>query len=331
MPVLSIRSVRELNVKLTACFQEGVSDGIAQMNDMYSADGKPLATALDLVYRTGSNTRDNVFTFPQVSFQIDDFGAGDGTGDEGIKLYETRLDSGNYKGKTIVVSLVDFEDDLVGQYKVVFYRLGRLMVKAPMRLVEGTLYLASTGSTIVSGIDGKPLFSTQHVMKPQEAYDATTNPYVSNDIVQPAGMTFGNFSELYSKFLAIPDEDGIPDEDNLPQYLYFDTDYLGTALDICYLDRPSQLSGGGNPWMGKVKPMPVRRLQGTGQWGLASSWDALDRSLIYVEREALKFRGLFTNPEDPIVRERRQLKWQADGRINCGAGNYRRIIRSRKS
>ena len=331
MPNLSPRAVRELNVQITACFSDGVNDGVNALLDQYSADGTPLATALDLVRRVPLDTAEAVLFYPELAFEIEDFGSGDGNPEEGIKFYEHRIAAGNYKGKVIPVNLTDFLDDKIGQYRVVFYKLGGALVRAPLRLIEKTLHLACTGSTITSGIDGKPLLSTQHLRKPQEAYDATVNPYVSNDIVQPGGLTFDNFGSLYSKFLALPDENGIPLEDNFPQYLWGDTDYLGAMMDICFMDRPSGLSGGGNPWKGKCKPMPVRRLQGTGSWGLASSYDALDRPLNYIERETLKMRGLFTNPEDPIVRERRQLKWQVDGRITCGAGKYLKIMSSRKS
>ena len=332
MPNLSPQAVRELNVQVTACFNEGVNDALKQMEELYSAEGTPLGTALDLVFRATSDTSDNSFLYPEVSFSIQDFGAGDETPEEGIKLYEHRIASGNYKGKTIPVKLVDFEDDKVGQYRVVFYKLGRALVRAPLRLIEQTLYLACTGTTLVSGIDGRPLIDQQHPQKPQEGGAGTTaNPYVSNDIVQAAGLTFPNFASAYSAYLGFPDESGIPLEDQLPQWLWFDPLLLGSAMDICFMDRPSSLQGGGNPWKGKVRPLMVRRLQGTGSWGLADCWDGLERPLNYVEREALKFRGLFTNPEDPIVRERRELKWQVDGRIACGPGSYRKIIRSRPS
>lgn len=327
MPVnLSTRAVTELNVAITACFNEGVNDAINALHDQYSADGTPLATALDLVRRVPLDTAEAVLFYPELSFEIADFGAGDGTPEEGIKFYEHRIKAGNYKGKNIPVKLEDFLDDKIGQYRVVFYKLGGTLVRAPLRLVEKTLYDACTGSTITNGIDGKPLFHTQHVQKPQEAYHATRNPYVSNKITKGAGLTFTTFAEGYSKFLAIPDESGVPLEDNFPQWLWGDTDYLGTMMDICFLDRPSSLSGGGNPWKGKVKPMPVRRLQGTGIWGLASTFDALDRPLNYVEREALKMRGLYTNPEEPYVRRNRRLEWQVDGRITAGAGHYRKIM-----
>ena len=132
MPNLSVQAVRELNVKVTSCFQEGVNDALKQMEDLYSADGTPLGTALDLVFRATSDTSDNSFLYPEMSFSIQDFGAGDDTPEEGIKLYEQRIASGNYKGKVIPVNLVDFEDDKVGQYRVVFYKLGRaLVLEAP--------------------------------------------------------------------------------------------------------------------------------------------------------------------------------------------------------
>jgi len=332
MPInLSTQAVRTMNVKLTACFNEGVNDALKQMEDLYSADGTPVGTALDLVYRSPSDTADNAFLYPEVRFDIQDFGAGDGSPEEGIKLYESRLASGNYKGKIIPVNLTDFEDDKVGQFRVVFYKLGRALVCAPLRLIETTLYTACEGSSL-TGFDGQPLFSQQHPTKPNESDAGTTaNPYVSNDLVQASGLTFPNFAAAYAAFLGIPDESGFPLEDQLPQWLWFDPMLLGQAMDICFMDRPSALSGGGNQWKGKVRPMMVRKLYGTGMWGIADCFDALERPLNYVEREPLKFRGLFTNPEDPIVRERRQLKWQVDGRINAGAGSWRKILRSRPS
>ena len=330
MPInLSSQAVRELNVSLTACFNEGVTDALRQLEEDYESTGMPIGTPLDLVFRAASDTSDNSFLFPENSFSIQDFGAGDGTPEEGIKLYEQRIASGNYKGKVIPVNLVDFEDDKVGQYRVVFYKLGRTLATAPMRLVENTLYAACTGSTILS-FDGLPLFSQTHLQKPKESSGAA-NPPVINDYVQAGGLTVANFAALYNNFLAIPDESGFPLEENTPQWLWFDPQYIQAAMDICYMDRPSGEAGGGNPWKGRVKPIICRKLQGTGHWGLANCRDALVRPLIYVEREAMKLRGLFTNPEDPIVRERRQLKWQVDGRINCGGGDYKTIVRSRPS
>lgn len=332
MPVnLSTRAVTELNVMVTSCFSEGANDAVNALQDLYSADGTPIATAMDLVRRVSMGQgKEMVFFYPELSFDIADFGAADANPEEGIKFYEHREKAGNYKGQTIPVKLEDFLDDVIGQYRVVFYKLGGTLVRSPLRLIEKTLYDACTGTSIVSGIDGKPLISQQHLQRPGEAYDATRNPYVSNDIVQPGGMTFPNFAALYSAYLGLPDENGVPLEDNIPQWLWFDPDYMGQAMDICFNDRPSTLQGGGNQWKGKVKPMMVRRLKGTGSWGLASSYDALDRSMNYIEREALKMRGLFTNPEDPIVRRERKLTWQVDGRITCGAGHYNKIMRSRK-
>lgn len=331
MPAIySPRAVKELNVALVHCFQEGASAAVTKLQDLYSADGKALSTAMDLVRRVTIDTDEAVFLYPEMSFNIADFGAGDSSTEEGIKLYEHRQKSGNIKGKLISVPLTSFMDDKIDAMRVIFYKHGGAMVRSPLRLIEQTLHAACTGTTITSGIDGKPLFSTQHVQKPGEAYHSDRNPYVSNDITQSEGMSFANFATLYSKFLAIPDEDGVPDEGNVPEFLWFDPDYLGVAMDICHMDRPSALSGGGNPWRGKVKPMPVRRLQGTGQWGLAGG-DDVDRPMNYVEREALQLRGLYTSPDDPYVRRNRRLEWMVDGRMSCGAGHYRRIIRSRKS
>src|SRR5262245_61887017 len=114
---LSTRAVKELNVLLTSAFNEGASDAYAALLDQYNADGMPIATPLELVRRVPTNTKETAILYPEMSFEVSDFGAGDGNPEEGIKLYETRIESGNYKGKVITVPLADYMDDLIGQFK----------------------------------------------------------------------------------------------------------------------------------------------------------------------------------------------------------------------
>src|SRR5262245_59302521 len=148
MPVnFSPRVVRELNVDLVACFAEGVNDAInAVLDELGMLDGggaQPIGTVMELARTVTSDTADNAFTYPQKDFDIVDFGSGDETPEEGIKLYEHRIASGDYKGKVIPVKLSDYMDDKVGQYRVIFYRFGKMTVLGPLRLVEQTLLNAA--------------------------------------------------------------------------------------------------------------------------------------------------------------------------------------------
>lgn len=319
---ISPRVARELNVQLVACYTEGVNDGIMQVFTN-TADGAAMPNVLECVRFAPSGTAENVYTFAPSDYTLSDDTAGDEAPFEGVKMYEQRISSGRFKKKEIIVDLADYMDDKVGQFGVLFHVLGTTTVVAPYRRV--TAVMAGAGS-IISTIDDVAFFSQAHPQRPKEIGGT---PW-SNDLIQPQGLTLANFGTAWAAMCSFPGEDGKP-VGSRPSHLCIEPADFGNAMDICFSDRPSGLGGGGNPWKGLVIPVVVPEWAGLGIYQLLDCHSSIERPFVYQEREALKLRPIYTNPEDQWVRDNGKMKWNIQGRYNVGIGHPRRALRSRKS
>lgn len=316
------RVARELNVQLTACFTEGVNNGIMQVFEN-TTDGKPMPNLMECVRIVANNSAVGIYTYAPSDYTLYDDTLGDETPYEGVKMYEHRIQSGRFKKREVIVDLADFQDDLVDQYKTQFHTLGTTTVVAPYRRVAST---ASGAGSLVSTIDDVAFFSQAHPQRPKEA--GGTN--WSNDIVQASGLSIANFGTAWATMCTFPGEDGKP-VGARPSHLCVEPADFGVAMDICYSDKPSGLSGGGNPWRGLVTPVIVPEWAGLLQYQLLDCRNAIEMPYILQEREALKLRPIYVNPEESWVRDNGKLKWNLQGRYNVGLGHPRRALRSRRS
>ena len=310
MPItLTSRVVRELNVMLVSMFDMGAGDGAKQATDV-----------IDLAYTSTSDTAENAYTIVDTDFALRDRADSTEVVIDGIKMYEVRLADGK-KYKCIEVDLDAFEDDKVGQYKGVFYKLGMAQALGPSRLMEDTILAAEVAVT-GGNFDGVALISTAHPVKPFESGSATW----SNKLTKAAGLTFTTVGEAYAAFQLFPGEDGRP-LNHTPKVLVCDPNYRAIANDICYSDRPTGGAGGGNAWQGLLRPMFVPRLASSDGWYLADDSSSLERPFIYQERRALRLIPLFASHEDPAVIKSRKLAWIVDGRIGAGFGHANRVLK----
>lgn len=314
MPItLSSRVVRELNVLLVSMFDMGATDGAKTASDV-----------VDLAYQSTSDTTENAYTMVDTDFALRDRGDSAEVIVDGIKMYETRLKDGK-KYKMIQVELDAFEDDKVGQYKGVFYKLGMTQALGPSRLMEDTLIAAETVAP-GGNFDGVALISAVHPVKPFETGTATW----ANKLIKPAGLTIDTFAEGYATFQTFPGEDGRP-LNHTPTVLAVEPKYRQIAWDICFSDRPQAGQGGGNSWKGLVRPMVIPALGGIDGWYLADDSSPFERPLIYQERRALRLIPLFASHDDPAVVKSRKLEWIVDGRIGGGYGHANRIMKVTKA
>lgn len=321
-PNITPRVARELNVLLMTCFTTGVNEGIMAVFQS-SDDGKPLPNALECVRFTTSNTAENAYTYAPSDYTLYDDTSGDETRFEGVKMYEQRIASGDYKKREVIAKLSDVLDDRVSLYETQFHTLGTTTVVAPYRRVVDTM--ANAGS-IITSIDDVAFFSQAHPQRPKESGGTAW----SNDIVQPAGLTYDNFGIAWAKMCEFPGEDGRP-VGARPTHLLVEPADFGIAMDIAYNDRPSGLQGGGNKWKGLVTVVVVPEWAGRGEFQLHDCRSSIERPFIFQEREALKLRPIYTDPESAWVRDNNRMKWNLQGRYNVGVGHPRRALRSRKA
>jgi phage major head subunit gpT-like protein len=295
------------------------------MFDMGASDAaKRASDVIDLSYVSTSDTAQNVYTLVDTDFALRDRSDSAEVIVDGVKLYETRIKDGK-KYKMIEVDLDAFDDDKVGQYNGVFYRLGQAQALGPSRLMEDTI-LASEVAAPGGNYDGVPLISTAHPVKPFEGGSATW----ANKLVISAGLNINTFAQAYAAFQAFPGEDGRP-LNNTPTVLMVDPGYRQIANDICFSDRPQGGQGGGNAWQGLVRPMFVPQLATADGWYLADDSSTLERPWIFQERRALRMIPLFSSHEDPAVLKSRKLGWLVDGRIGAGYGYANRVLKVTKT
>ena len=319
---ISPRIARELNVQLVSCFTEGVNDGIMQVFTN-TADGAAMPNVLECLRFAPSGTAENVYTFAPSDYSLADDTAGDETPFEGTKMYEQRISSGRFKKREIIVDLADYLDDKIGFYGTTFHTLGTTSVVAPYRKVCSVM--AGAGS-LISTIDDVAYFSQAHPQRPKE----TGGTNWSNDLVQTGGLTLDNFGAAWAAMCAFPGEDGKP-VGSRPTHLCVEPADFGKAMDIAFSDRPSGGQGGGNPYKCLVIPVMVPEWAGLGIYQLLDCNSAIERPFVFQEREPLKLRPIYTNPEDAWVRDNGKLKWNLQGRYNVGIGHPRRALRSRKA
>ena len=310
---LSPRVVQELNVLLVSMFDMGAADAAKRSSDV-----------LDVSYVSTSDTAQNVYTMIDSDFALRDRSDSAETIVDGVKLYETRVKDGK-KYKLIEVDLDAFEDDKVGQYKGVFYRLGMTQALGPSRLMEDTI-LASETVAPLGNYDGVALISTAHPVKPFEGGVTTW----ANKLVKAAGLNINTFAEAYAAFQLFPGEDGRA-LNNTPTVLMVDPNYRQIAHDICFSDLPQAGQGGGNSWKGEIRPMIVPRLASQDGWYLVDDSSSLERPWIFQERRPLRMIPLFSSHEDPAVIRSRKLSWIVDGRIGGGYGYANRVLKVVKS
>jgi phage major head subunit gpT-like protein len=311
--------VRELNQRLVMMFDLGAGDA-----------AKRSSPVMELCYVDTSDTAQNVYTLVDSDFQLRDRGDSAEMIVDGVKLYEAALKDGK-KYKIIQVDLDKLEDDKVGQYKAVFYKLGMTQALGPTRLVEDTM-LAAT-STAPGGnngqpgnYDGVPLISTAHPVRPFDA----GSPTWANKLVRGAGLTFATFQEAYAAMENFPSEDGrIGGAGSKATILVTHAGNRQIANDICSGALPFGQQGGGNPWKGEIRPMIVPFLSTDANFSfeLIDDRSSLERPYIYQERRALRLVPLFSSHEDSVVMKTRKLEWMVDGRLGAGYGYANKVIR----
>jgi phage major head subunit gpT-like protein len=286
-----------------------------------TADGQAMPNIMECVRMVTNDSAQGIYTYAPSDYSLYDDTAGDETPFEGTKMYESRIQSGRFKKREIICDLADFSDDKVGQFRTQFHTLGTTSVVAPYRKIVSTM-LANPVSTI----DDVTFFSQAHPQRPKEA--GGTN--WSNDLVQAGGLDLTTFGVAWAAMCAFPGEDGLP-VGARPTHLCVEPADFGMAMDICFNPFPSGLSGGGNKWKGLVIPVVVPEWANQGIWQLLDCNSSIELPYIFQEREPLKLRPIYTNPEDAWVRDHGKLKWNLQGRYNVGVGHPRRALRSRKA
>jgi phage major head subunit gpT-like protein len=318
MPItFSPRVVRELNVLVVSCFDEGAYDG-AQMR----------SNILSLARQTTSDSRENIYTYTSKDFSLRSRGYVEVMAEyEGVKFFEHRISNEDvYRG--LEVDLNAWEDDKVDQYQSILYTLGATSAVGPSEKVEDLLAIAHTSDPKVVCYDGQPLISDAHPVRVGE----TTGGVWSNEIIAP--LDFDSFAEAVALMRKFPREDPGTRTKTMgakPTKLLVAPEYQQISFDICYSDKPFEKAGGGNPWKGHVEVEIIDNWHDTGLWQLHDDRLSKERAAIYQERKPLTLRPTRTNPEDPWVIENRKLRWFLDGRIAAGVGHPGRVVGGRPS
>jgi phage major head subunit gpT-like protein len=304
---------QQLNVKVLKSFDAGAAAATSQMSPVLDFFRKTTSDTYENVYLTADSDY-SIHQRPDNSAQIEF---------DGVLVYESRVRHPSFY-KFIEVSLVDWSDDKVGKYDVVFHKLGMTMALSPGRLGEDTMVAAGTAQNASGNHDGVPLISTAHPKKPKRSGGGT----FSNKLVRTAGLTFDTFGEAWSLFRTQPNEDGRP-ANRRPTKLLHRTVDIGIARDICLNDRPSQLAGGGNPYLRFVEPVEVPFFDSVSSFGFELIDDSYEYGMPYIfqEREPLRLVPLYTNPEDPWVKINNKLLWGLMGRYGAGYQDPRGSVR----
>lgn len=316
MPInLRPRAAKELNVRLFTAFEQGAAVAAQQTSHV------------DEVFRkTTIDTSEGVYLYPQKSFDLRKRLKGDEFETDGVKMYEARLPSGEGDYLAIEVDLNKYQDDKVGEFGVVFYRLGFAAAFAPSELCEEFILNDAATTTCY---DGGYLLAQNHPQRPKE----TGGTAWSNDIVQAGGLTFQNFSLAVAAMKEFPREDKGKSAKSRPTKLKVPPVYEGIGRDICYNDRPSGMQGGGNPWVGQYELEVVENWAGDTRkpWFLFDDRDPMAMPAIFQEREPVALKPVLTDPSNPLVLMNRKLIWMVEGRLAVGPGDPTKILRSRLS
>jgi phage major head subunit gpT-like protein len=312
---------------LVACFDEGVKDGINQIWSF--TDGIApvrLPNLFEVVRVVPSDAAENVYTYAGSDYEMSET-SGDERPEYADALYEQVIANGRYKKRSLKIDVVDWQDDKIGKYRVKFHAAGTASLVKPYRYLANTIRTGKSnglGAALVSSIDGRAFYGT-HYAVPND----TTSPQLINDYVRPGGLDAPTFAEMWGKMIQFPGEDG-QIVGTRPNILCCGPMDIDAAIDIAYLERPSDKGGGQNRFRGRVEVCFVPEWT-DGTWCLMDTNNSLERGWIFQEREANRLFPLTTNPSDPVAIRQGFLDWQLQGRWEVGMGHYRRILRVRRS
>lgn len=314
---------------LLQCYDEGVMEGINRVWRFNPGpNGVTLPNIFDAIRVAPSGTAENVYTYASSNYSQPDTG-GDEIPDFVSSLYEHTIQNRRPKKRGLKVDLVDWSDDKIGKYRVMFHEAGTASVVAPYRLLVNTMRNARLGglsanAIMVSGIDNVPFFGTHYAIPGDN-----TSPTWINSYVRPA-LTRPVFAEMWGNMILFPGEDSTASAPTVvgacPSVLAVGPLDLDAALDIAYNERPSEGAGGGSVQTGRVEVAFVPEWT-DGTWELLDTHSSLERGFIFQEREPNRLFPLATSPTDPIALRQGYLDWLLQGRYDVGIGHPRRVLR----
>jgi len=320
---------------LVACFEEGANDGINRVWEGTDGTGLKAGISLPNIFEAirvcTSDSAQNVFTYVSNNYEMFET-SGDEQPEVGSTLYEQTVSNGRFKKRVIKIDLVDWADDKIGKYRVAFHEAGTASIVKPYRWVVNTMrsgYVNGDTSkpVLTSGIDNAPFYGT-HYSRPGDS-SSIAQP---NTFVRPGGLTGPSFAEMWGTMIGWKGEDGQVCGTR-PSILAVGPRDIDAALDIAYMEKPSDKAGGGNRYRGRVEvafvPEWGESAPGANDdaWALIDANNSLERSWVFQEREPNRLFPLTTNPTDPVAIRNGYLDWQLQGRWEIGMGHYRRILR----
>lgn len=312
---------------LVMCFDEGVKDGINQVWSFTNGMAPvTLPNIMEAIRVVPSGTAENVYTYASSDYEMSET-SGDERPEYADAMYEQTIPNTRYKKRGLKIDLVDWTDDKIGKYRVKFHAAGTASVVKPYRYLVKTIQtgkLNGSGNALVSGIDNQPFYGTHYAIPGD-----STSASFTNDIVRPGGLDGPTFAEMWGLMIGFPGEDGYP-VGSRPSILAVGPKDIDAAIDIAFMQKPSDKAGGENRYRGRVDVAFVPEWT-DGTCVMFDANNSIERGWIFQEREPNRLFPLTTNPTDPVAIRQGFLDWQLQGRWTVGPGHYRRILRMRRS
>lgn len=304
-----------LNVMLVSLFDEGLTEAELEQSAI-----------METAFVGPSGSAANIYTFhPNQARLIKKLRDSDELKVRGVNVYSQRVEN-DRREDVVEVHRDHIADDLVGQYAGMFSDLGRATALAPSQALE-QVHIDGTDTTLGLCYDGHPFFSgaansEAHPIKPFQSGSATQ----VNWLVQAAGLTFTTFATGYATMEGFQGEDG-KSAGSRPNLLLVSPEYRGIGMDICYNDRPSTLSGGGNPWLGKCDLMVIQNWTGLNRWELIDNRQPRRRPFVRQEREAFALYSQISDTDESVF-ARDTYRYKVTGRDGTGYGYWYKALLS---
>lgn len=298
---------QKLNTSLIKAFEAGVDEAFLGVSEVRQIVFDATSEGVDGV--------DAIYLFPTERRGLRRRGADRSLVPDRPQVYESVV--ANEDAYLLLdVDLNDYKDDKIKKYDEIAYEWGTAAATGPVIDIEELIEDADGSNALC--YDGTPMFSVNsHPVDPLKKSAGTWG----NKLVRAAGLTFDTFSEARTAMLQFPSNTPGKAAGSRPSHLLYSPEFEGIAMDITKNERPSQLQGGGNPWIGeRIVPVCVPNWKDRSLWMLADARSSRKRPFVFQEREQIQLVPNGIDPEDPAIWERGYLRWIVKGRYGVGYG-----------
>jgi phage major head subunit gpT-like protein len=216
---------------------------------------------------------------------------------------------------TVGVDRNDIEDDNLGQYSMLFARMGESVSKHPDQLVKALLVNGAANLCF----DGLSYFNAAHPVNPYDAAKGTYSNYSSTGLA----LTQANFLTARATMATYKGEDGEP-LGVVPNLLVVPPALEGMALRICKMGTIHTEDSSGesasapqNVTAGMADVLMLPELAGADTTWYLLATQSVIKPLVFQWRKRPVFVSK-VSPTDDNVFHTKQFVYGADGRYNAG-------------